>query len=376
MFLVRTSYDKNIMNTISQLPICEKLGIRYPIFGFSHSIEVTAAICRAGGVGIYGATRDMPDEIERKLARIRELVGDRPFGVDLLLPKGVEESADRAAVEAALPQEHKDFVAHLAQKYQVPPATEETFFSSQIRTKELFDAQIDAVMSSSVDLFATGIGGRKDAVERARALGKVTVSLVGSPKHVIAAKDWGIDLIVAQGHEAGGHTGKITTLALVPQVVDMAGDIPVLAAGGIADGRQVAAALSLGAQGVWLGTVWLAAKEHETGDVLLKQIIEAESSDTLISRAHSGKPCRLIRSNWTDEWDSPEAPDPLPMPLHQVLTGNLVAAVEENQVADLVYGAAGQSVAWCREETTVDNIMTRLVDETGAALDALPRGGE
>jgi len=361
------------MKSLSQLPICKRLGIRYPIFGFSHSVEVTAAICRAGGVGIYGATRDMPEEIERKLERIRELVGDLPFGVDLLLPKGMDDSADRSAVEAALPEEHKKFVAHLAKKYNVPPATADTFFSSQVRTNELFDAQIDAVMNSSVDLFATGIGGRKDAVERAKALGKVTVSLVGSPKHVVAAKEWGIDLIVAQGHEAGGHTGHITTLSLVPQVVDMAGDIPVLAAGGIADGRQVAAALSLGAQGAWLGTVWLAAKEHNTGDVMLKQLIEAGSADTLISRSHSGKPCRLIRSNWTQEWDSPEAPEPLPMPFHQVLTGPLVAAIEEHQVADLVYSAAGQSVAWCHEETSVDAIMTRLVDETREALDRLPR---
>ena len=157
----------------------------------------------------------------------------------------------------------------------MPPATRDTFFSSQIRTNELFDAQIEAVLASDAKLFATGIGGRPEVVERAKSLGKMTVALIGAPKHAVAARDWGIDLIVAQGHEAGGHTGNITTLALVPQVVDIAGDIPVLAAGGIADGRQVAAALSLGAAGVWLGTVWLATEEHRTGDVLMRQIIEA-----------------------------------------------------------------------------------------------------
>ncbi|MBT4518787.1 MAG: nitronate monooxygenase [Halieaceae bacterium] len=361
------------MNPLSELPICQKLDIKYPIFGFSHSVEVTAAICKAGGVGIYGATRDMPERIVSQLAKIRELVGDRPFGVDLLLPKGMQEDADFAAVEAMLPQEQKDFVAYLADKYKVPPATEDNFFSSQIRTNALFDGQIDAVMESSVDLFATGIGGRKDAVERAKKLGKMTVALVGAPKHVLAAKDWGIDLIVAQGHEAGGHTGKITTLALVPQVVDIAGDIPVLAAGGIGDGRQVAASLALGAQGAWLGTLWLAAREHKTGAVLMKQILEAGSADTVVSRAHSGKPARLIKSTWTEEWASPEAPEPLPMPLHQVVTGPLLAAVEEHQVEALIYGGAGQSVAWCQEETTVDAIMQRLITETGAVLTALPR---
>ena len=140
------------MNRLSQLPLCKRLGVPHPIFGFSHSVEVTAAICLAGGVGIYGATRDMPEEIERKLSQIRKLVGHRPFGVDLLLPKGMEESADRASVAAKLPQEQKDFIAYLADKYQVPQATQDTFFSSQVRTNALFDAQIDAVMDSDVDL--------------------------------------------------------------------------------------------------------------------------------------------------------------------------------------------------------------------------------
>lgn len=361
------------MSKLSQTDICQRLGIQYPIFGFSHSVDVTVAICLAGGVGVYGATRDMPEQIAERLAEIRRRVGERPFGVDLLLPRGMEDQADRAEVEAALPEEQKRFIAYLADKYEVPPATRDTFFSSQVRTNELFDAQIEAVLASDATLFATGIGGRREVVERAKALGKMTVALIGAPKHAIAAREWGIDLIVAQGHEAGGHTGTITTLALVPQVVDIAGDIPVLAAGGIADGRQVAAALALGAAGVWLGTVWLAAKEHQTGEVLMRQIIEAESSDTVISRAHSGKPARLIRSNWTEEWASPEAPEPLPMPYHQVLTGPLVSAIEEHQVEGLVYGAAGQSVAWCREETTVDEIMSRLVSETGASLDTLPR---
>ncbi len=361
------------MSNLGKLPVCERFGLRYPIFGFSHSVEVTAAICNAGGLGVYGATRDTPQQISDKLAQIRALVGERQFGVDLLLPAGMEDRADRDEVAASLPREHRDFIDYLARKYQVPEATRETFFTSEIRTNELLDAQIDAVMASSVDLFATGIGGRQDAVERARELGKVNVALVGSPKHAVAARSWGVDMIVAQGHEAGGHTGKITTLSLVPQVVDAAGDIPVLAAGGIGDGRQVAAALALGAQGAWLGTLWLASREHRTGTALMKQLLAAGSADTEISRSHSGKPARLIRSNWTEEWASPEAPEPLPMPLQQVLTGPLLAAVEEHQVENLIYGGAGQSVAWCQEETTVAEIMARLVGETETSLAQLPR---
>jgi NAD(P)H-dependent flavin oxidoreductase YrpB (nitropropane dioxygenase family) len=351
--------------------LCERLGIRYPIFGFSHSVDVTVALANAGCFPIYGATRDLPEQIVSHLAEIRERVGAGRFGVDLLLPSGVGTETDRAAVVAGLPAEHKKFVDYLRTKYQVPAATQSTFFSSQIRSQQLFAEQIDAVLGSGADAFAAGIGSPQATIERARQCGKLTISLVGSAKHARAAKAAGVDLIVAQGADAGGHTGPVGTFSLVPQVVEVAGEIPVLAAGGVGHGRQIAAAFALGAQGAWLGTAWLTSSEHALGDVLLRKILAARAEDTVISRSHSGKAARLIRSAWSDEWDAASAPSPLNMPFHQVLTGELLAAVHEHRIEALAYEGAGQGVGWYNELKPVGEIVERLVGETREALRTL-----
>jgi NAD(P)H-dependent flavin oxidoreductase YrpB (nitropropane dioxygenase family) len=276
-------------------------------------------------------------------------------------------------VVAALPLEHKNFVNHLRTKYAVPPATKSTFFSSQIRSQQLFTEQIDAVLGSSVDGFAAGIGCPHAVIARARACGKFTMSLVGSARHAQSAKAAGVDLIIAQGADAGGHTGPIGTYSLVPQVVAVAGDTPVLAAGGVGHGSHIAAAFALGAQGAWLGTAWLTSREHAFNEILLRQVLAATGEDTLISKSHSGKAARLLRSGWTDEWEAPSAPKPLPMPFHQVLTGELLAAVEEHGIEALSYTGAGQGVGWFNELQTVDEIVQRLVSETRTSLDTMAR---
>lgn len=366
--------DADRMQTVLaalQTALCDRLGIQYPIFGFSHSMEVTAAITNAGGFGVYGATRDMPDAISARLAAIRSMVGDRPFGADLLLPLGLGDKNDWAAAEAEIPEAHKAFVRYLKQKYDVPDPTGTSFFSSVVRSNELFEAQADAVLRSDVDLFASAIGTPPHIIERAKKAGKLTLSLVGAPKHVKYAKAAGVDLMVAQGYDAGGHTGPIGTMSLVPQIVDLAGGIPVLAAGGIADGRQVAASLALGAQGVWLGTVWLATEEHRLNRHILAKLFRAGSADTVLTRSHSGKTCRVLRTAWSEEWEAESAPKPLAMPYQQVLIGELLAGVMEHEIEPLMYEGAGQGVAWCKEVTTVRQVVERLVAEAGAALAAL-----
>lgn len=357
------------MTTGPNTTLCRQLGMRYPIFGFSHSVDVTVALANAGCFPIYGATRDMPDAIEAHLQEIRERIGSEGrFGVDLLLPSGVGSETDRAAVVAGLPEEHKAFVEHLRSKYQVPAATKATFFSSQVRSQQLFAEQIDAVLGSSADAFAAGIGLPASVIQRAAQCGKFTISLVGSAKHARAAKEAGVNLIVAQGADAGGHTGSIGTYSLVPQVVEAAGDTPVVAAGGVGHGRHIAGALGLGAQGVWLGTAWLTSREHKFNEVLLRQVLAARGEDTVISKSHSGKSARLIRSGWSDEWDAPGAPKPLAMPFHQVLTGELLAGVEEHGIEALSYTGAGQGVGWFNELQTVEEIVERLMAETRSAL--------
>ena len=354
-------------------PICHQLRIETPIFGFAHSVEVAAAISNAGGLGVYGATRDTPEEIEERLAKLRQLVGDRPFGVDLVLPKGMPPSNDRAAIEAQIPDEHRKFVEDLSNKYSVPEATGPGMRSRFVRSTEVERDQIEAVLDSSVDLFACGIGAPLDVVDRAKESGKMIAALVGAPHHAQSALDSGVELLVAQGHDAGAHTGPIGTMTLVPQIVDLAGDVPVLAAGGIATGRQIAASLAMGAQGAWLGTAWLTTTEHALDPVLIDKLLAAGSADTVISRANSGKTLRQLRTSWSEEWAAPEAPEPLKMPFQDILVGDLLGAIHEHRVEPLMHHPAGQSVAFCREVESVAEVMARLDRQTGEALASLER---
>ncbi|GAC1530812.1 MAG: nitronate monooxygenase family protein [Acidimicrobiales bacterium] len=351
--------------------LSRSLGVAYPIFGFSHSVDVVVGISLAGGVGIFGATRSTPDEIATDLGDIRARIGDRPFGVDLVLPQGMPERDDRAEIESAIPPEHRAFVAALAERHGVPPATGPGARSRFVRSEQTAAAQIDAVLASDVDLFAMGIGSPTGVVARARAEGKLIVSLIGRVDHARRALAAGADIIVAQGYDAGAHTGTIGTYSLVPQVVDAAGATPVLAAGGVATGRHIAAAFAMGAVGVWLGTAWLVTKEAHTQAAVMAKLLAAGSEDTVISRADSGKTLRQVRSAWSDEWAAPGAPTPLRMPYQDILVGDLLGSIDEHAVEALMHSPAGQSIAYFDRETSVKDVMEDLVRDTGVALERL-----
>jgi len=351
-------------------PLCDQLGITHPIFGFAHDVATVAAITNAGGFGVYGATRRFPEEITAELAAIRELVGDRPFGVDLVLPPGMPEHNSRAAIEAEIPAEHKAFVQDLIEKYQVPEATQPGMRTRFIRSSEIEQAQLRAVLDSDVDMFACGIGAPPDAVAEAKYKGKTTLALIGSPHHVQRSIQAGVEILVAQGYDAGAHTGPIGTYSLVPQIVDAAGDIPVLVAGGVATGRHVAAALAMGAQGVWMGTAWLLSEEHQghMHPVNTRKLIEAGSGDTVITRSESGKTFRQVRTAWSQEWEAETAPTPLKMPYQDVLVGDLLGAIEEHDIEPLIHSGAGQSVGYFDEVKPVQQIMDELVAEACETL--------
>ena len=353
-------------------PLCDRFGIDVPIFGFAHSVPVVAAICKAGGLGVYGATRRFPEEIDAELKLLRELVGERPFGVDLVLPPGMPEHDSRAAIEAEIPPEHQAFVDALIEEYQVPPATEPGMRTRFIRSQEIEAAQLEAVLESSVDLFACGIGAPPAAISEAKRRGKTTLALIGAPHHVERSRAAGVDLLVAQGYDAGAHTGPIGTYSLVPQIVDAAGDIPVLAAGGVATGRHIAAALAMGAQGVWLGTAWLLTEEHRDHmhPVNIDKLAAAGSADTVITRSESGKTFRQVRTGWSDAWERPGAPEPLKMPFQDVLVGDLLGAIEEHDIEDLIHSGAGQSIAYFDQVRPVADVMAGLVDEASQSLAA------
>ena len=350
--------------------LCRRFEIEYPIFGFAHDIATVAAITNAGGLGVYGATRRFPHEIDAELAEIRRLVGDKPFGVDLVLPDGMPEHNSREAIEAHIPDGHRRFVQGIIDKYEVPEPSGPGMRTRFIRSAEIEAEQLAAVMASSVDLFACGIGAPRPAVDRAKQLGKATAALIGSPRHVRRALASGVDIIVAQGAEAGAHTGTIGTFTLVPQIVDACGDIPVLAAGGVATGRHLAAALALGAQGVWAGTIWLTTTEYTAHlqPALVDKLLRATSADTVITRSESGKTFRQIRSAWSDEWEAPGAPTPLKMPYQDVLVGDLLGAIDEHGVEPLLHSGAGQGIGYATEIRPVADVIAQLISDADSAL--------
>lgn len=348
--------------------LTEKFGLKYPIFGFAHSIDVVCALAEAGCFGVYGATRDTPEEIEERLALIRDRIGDRPFGVDLVMPRGMPEFADKQAVIDQLPEEHKSFVKGLYEKYAIPPATKPGMRSRFLRSDEITNRQVRKVLESSVDIFACGIGAPADVVAEAKRGGKTTLALVGHPRHAQAALRAGADILVAQGYDAGAHTGPIGTFSLVPQVVDVAGDAPVLVAGGVATGRHIAASFAMGAQGVWMGTAWLTSTEHALHEVVVEKLLAAGSDDTVITRANSGKTFRQIRTAWSEEWARPDAPQPLQMPHQDMLIGDLLGAINEHEIKPLMHSGAGQSIAYSTEQKSVGDIVADLVEQTEKAM--------
>lgn len=352
-------------------PLCDQLGVVHPIFAFSHSVDVVVEVCLAGGVGVLGATRMFPEEIAANLAEIRERVGDRPFGVDLVLPQGMPERNNREDIEAQLPEEHRAFVDHLYEKYNVPRDGQAGPRSRFVRSDEMASRQADVVLASDVNIFAMGIGSPPEFIAAAKSAGKLVLALVGNLKHARRALAQGADLLVAQGHDSGAHTGPIGTFSLVPQITSMAGDVPVLAAGGVATGQHIVAALAMGAVGVWVGTAWLVTKEAHTPGKLMPKLLAANSDDTVITRAKSGKTNRQLRTAYTDEWAAPDAPDPLKMPYQDILVGDLLGAIDRYEVEPLLGSGLGQGIAWFKEETTVAEVMRRFVEEAAQSLSVL-----
>lgn len=352
-------------------PLCDTLGIAHPIFGFSHAPDVVVAIAEAGGFPVLGLARDFPEEIPRIISEVEARLAGRPYAIDLMLPAKVPQQADLAALQASLPEAQLAYVANLRQRFDIRPPSKPSFFTTQARSEALFDRQIDAVLNSSARGIATAIGLRPDLIAEAKRRGKLTFSLIGSTRHAAKALEMGVEVLVAQGYDAGGHTGPIGTLSLLPQVIELAGDVPVLAAGGIATGAQVLGCIGMGAQGAWLGTLWMAARENHTPPALLNRLVASGSEDTVITRAHSGKPCRVVRSDWIDAWAEPDAPPPLGMPLQQALTGDVFASIQEHDDARLIYDAAGQSVFGIRRLTTVASQMASLVREMDEAWEKL-----
>jgi NAD(P)H-dependent flavin oxidoreductase YrpB (nitropropane dioxygenase family) len=304
------------------------LAVPHPIVGFNRSPGVVAAVTNAGGLGVLAASAYTPAELDAQLTWIEEQTGGRPYGVDLLVPeKFAAGDPDNlvASLRAQIPDGHLAFVRELLAKYGIPAAAAAADPSVVDEVAASLNPDgaaplLDVAFRHKISLIANALGPPPPGlVARGHDAGVVVAALVGQPRHAVRQIDAGVDVLIAQGTEAGGHTGTIATMVLTPEIVDLAGSRPVLAAGGIASGRQMAAALALGAAGVWCGSVWLSSEEDVANEAIKAKFLRATSSDTVRSPSRTGKPARQLRSAWHEEWERPGSPPPLPMPLQPML---------------------------------------------------------
>lgn len=363
--------------------IARRLGCEVPIFAFSHCRDVVVEVTKAGGFGVLGASTFSPEHLEQELRWIDGHVGGRPYGVDIIIPTTYDREAEAAGadgdLERLIPREHRAFMEKILAEAGVPelPEDEHARVRREIVTgrgamtpdgaRRLLGV---ALRHKQVRLVVSALGAPpSDVVAQLREAGVMIGALCGKVSHALRQKAAGVELIVAQGTEAGGHTGEISTLVLVPQVVEACPDIPVLAAGGISRGSQIAAALALGAQGVWCGTVWLGTRESELTPFEKEAVFAARAEDAVRRRARTGKPVRMIRSKLSEAWEQPGAPPYLPTPLQGILYNEMHARVVRAQRRDLYSFPVGQSVASVTEETSVREVMLRLQTEYLAAME-------
>ncbi len=355
------------------------VGIDLPLFGFSHCRDVVAAVSNAGGCGVLGAVAHSPEQLDIDLTWIEKEVKGKPYGVDLLVPEkfaGADEGGlDPSQLRGLVPDEHRAFVDDLLARYDVPLAPEDDDISNRgiggmrIDPKSMAPL-LDVLFAHKTRLVASALGPPPPHfIERSHDVGIPVAALAGSVEHARKHAQAGADLIVAQGTEAGGHTGMIATMVLVPEVVDAVAPVPVLAAGGIARGRQLAAGMALGADGVWCGSVWLTTEEAETVPAVKEKFLRAGLGDTVRSRSLTGKPARMLRTAWTDEWERTDGPGTLPMPIQPVLVSDAmqrihrVAAKEGTGANNLVTYFVGQVVGSMNTVQPTRRVVLEMIEE-------------
>ena len=361
--------------------ISEMFSIELPIFAFSHCRDVVVDVSRAGGFGVLGIVGFDEAQLERELCWIDEHIGDKSYGVDILMP-GNYEKDERAIVNPAalLPEGHVQFCRELCDAAGLPPlAPGETdaLLAAKVAQISMTPAQSEALVEIAfahpkVKLMVNALGTPpKRLVERAHSLGIKVGSMVGSVDHAYAQRGAGVDLVIAQGMEAGGHTGKITSMVLWPQVVDALAPMPVLAAGGIGRGRQMAAAIALGAAGVWCGSIWLGTAQSDVAPHIKEKMFEARAEDAVQRRSFTGKACRVLKSEFTEAWERPDAPKPLPMPLQTLLITESATRIERAGAKDLATYPVGQIVGDMRSGTSVRQVMMDMVSEFVDVTDSI-----
>lgn len=367
--------------------VCDMLGIDVPIFAFTHCRDVVVEVSKAGGLGVLGLVGFSPEQVRQELDWIDAHIGDKPYGVDIVIPQkaegtgGVDPAELERNLRAAIPQGHFDFAQKLLADHGVPEWPDASDPLGLLGwTVATARPQLDeALRHPKVRLVANALGTPPaDIVAGIKASGRRVAALCGSVKQGLKHKAAGLDIVIAQGHEGGGHTGDVGSVVLWPQMVDALAPLPVLAAGGVGNGRQVAAALAMGCAGVWTGSLWLTVKEAQGEPAQKEQLLRATSEDTVRSRSWTGKPARMIRNDWTEAWDRPENPQPLGMPLQGFVVADAVrrtyryAGVAETH--KVLFNPCGQVIGQINEIESSRDVVLRLMNEYVDTVERLSAG--
>lgn len=368
--------------------VCDMLGIEFPLFAFSHCRDVVAAVSKAGGFGVLGAAGHQPESLEVELKWIDEHVDGKPYGVDLIVPTSMankDGNFSAEQIESAIPPEHKAYVEGILAQHGVDTKglwdrkLDSSFAAGMRETGAA--AILDVAFAHPIKMIVNALGvPPKIMMDRARAEGVVVGALTGAPEHAIKHAEAGVDILIVSGTEAGGHCGEISTLVLVPEVIEALkpyGDIPVLAAGGIVTGRQMAACMAMGAAGAWTGSVWLTTAEAETNPAVKEKMLAANSRQTVRSRSRTGKYTRQLRSAWTDAWQADEAPIPLPMPLQSLVSEpalsriNKLAESGDAGAKQLATYWVGQGVGLMNSPQSVRAVVQDFMEDFASAAERL-----
>jgi NAD(P)H-dependent flavin oxidoreductase YrpB (nitropropane dioxygenase family) len=361
--------------------IAKTFGIEFPVFAFSHCRDVVAAVSANGGLGVLGASAFTAEEVEVELDWIDQNCGDAPYGIDFAFPTRSSTSSADSSFED-VPEEHRIFVDDILSRHGisvVPEVTDEERPTYRGIDYGDYDEALEVVYRHpNCKLIASALGSPpRHVVERAHAEGRLIAALAGKPQHAIRSVAEGADIIVCQGSEAGGHVGEVSTMVLAPQVVDAVAPVPVLVAGGIANGRQMAAAMALGGAGVWTGSMWLMTEESDLSPEMQQKLIDADSWRTVRSRSLTGKPCRILRSTWSDLWEAEDSPRPLPMPQQGILVEDALRRIEraarlrEGGGLDLLTYPAGQVIGQFGRINKSARLLLDMVEEYISSVEAL-----
>jgi NAD(P)H-dependent flavin oxidoreductase YrpB (nitropropane dioxygenase family) len=369
---------------------CERLGIEFPLFAFSHCRDVVAAVSKAGGFGVLGATAFNPEELEVELQWIDAHVDGKPYGIDVLIPENLsvknETGLTSKTLAARIPPQHRSFVDDLLKSHGVESAGEHARARSDDAPPPFWPEEamelLRVAFNHPIKMIVNALGKPpQEMIDMGRAHNVPVGALAGAKEHALRLAEAGCDVIVAQGGEAGGHCGEVSTLVLIPEVVralKAAGhDVPVLAAGGIMTGSQMAACMAMGAAGAWTGSVWLATTESECSQIFREKMVAARSRDTVRSKGRTGKYSRQLVSAWTEAWEGPDSPGALPMPMQSLIAEPAIhkatkSAEGGNAAAvPLVTYFVGQGVGLVSDITSARSVVQDFMADYAEAVDTL-----